>query len=94
MHIHPDLVWDDDNVNHLWQSHMVTPDEIEETLFGLPGEEPTYLIRRDGDYLVVYGETGSGRLLKFVGELVGKRFRVFAARDMDKSEKRAFRKRF
>ncbi len=92
MKIRPDLIWDNENVEHLWKSHQVTPDEIEEALFGLPGEEPTYRLRRDGDYLIVYGETGSGRLLKFVGEFREQRFRVFAARDMDADEKRAYRK--
>ncbi len=92
MNIHPHLIWDDENVSHLWQSHQVTPDEVEEVLFGLPGEEPTYRKRRDGDYLICYGETGGGRLLKLVGEFCEKQFRVFAARDMDKDEKRAYRK--
>ena len=93
VNIHRELIWDDENVNHLWQSHQVTPDEVEELLFGIPGEEPTFRRRRDGDYLICYGETGSGRLLKLVGEFFNGRFRVFAARDMDKDEKRAYRKR-
>lgn len=87
------LLWDEDNVQHLWQSHRVTPDEVEEILFGLEGEEPTYRIRRDGEYLVVYGETGGGRLLKMAGEFCENRFRVFAARDMDKDERRAYRRK-
>lgn len=81
------------NVLHLWQSHRVTPDEIEELLFGLDGEDAIYRLRRDGDFLTVYGETGSGRLLKLVGEFMDNgQFRVFAAQDMDGAEKRAFRK--
>lgn len=90
--INPPLHWDDKNVAHLWQSHMVTPDEIEEILFGIPGEETTYKIRRDADFYIIYGETGSGRLLKFVGDFREGLFRVFAARDMDSDEKRAYRK--
>lgn len=93
MKIHPDLIWDDENLKHLWQSHQVTPDEVEEILLGIPGEEPIYRKRRDGEYLICYGETGGGRLLKIVGELCGERFRVFAARDMEQVEKRAYRKR-
>jgi hypothetical protein len=88
------LYWDDNNRNHLWQSHRVTPDEVEEVLFGVDGDEAVYRQLRDGDYLKVYGETGSGRLLKLVGEFMKDgRFRVFAAQDMDDKEKRAFRKR-
>ena len=86
------LIWDEANVQHLWQSHQVTPDEVEEMLLGLPGEEPTYRQRRDGDYRIIYGETGGGRLLKVVGEIFRDGFRVFAARDMDSRERRAFRK--
>lgn len=53
----------------------------------------TYRIERDGDYYVVYGETGSGRLLKMVGERLGNgQFRIFAAVDMSANEKRKFRK--
>ena len=87
------LYWDDDNPQHLWQSHRVTPNDVEEVLFGVDGEDASYRQRRDGDYLKIYGETGSGRLLKLVGEFMpGGSFRVFAAQDMDDREKRAFRK--
>jgi hypothetical protein len=87
------LYWDEYNVDHLWQSHKVTPVEVEELLFGVDGEVVRYTQRRDGDYLKIYGETGSGRLLKLVGEFMqDKRFRVFAAQDMNDSERRFFRK--
>jgi len=54
------LFWDDNNVEHLWQSHGVTPDEVEEIVIGLDDEDPIFRVRRDGDYYVIYGETGSG----------------------------------
>ena len=88
------LYWDDNNVEHLWQSHRVTPDEVSELLFGVDGETASYYQLRDSDYLKVYGQTGAARLLKLVGEFTAcGRFRVFAAQDMDAKEKRAFRKR-
>jgi hypothetical protein len=88
------LYWDDNNRNHLWLSHRVRPDEVEEVLFGVDGDEAVYRQLRDGDYLKIYGETSSGRLLKLVGEFMKDgRFRVFAAQDMDDREKRAFRGR-
>jgi len=93
MRIEPPLHWDDNNVAHIWQSHQVRPDEVEEALFGIEGEEAVYRIRRDGDAYVIYGETGDGRLLKMVGEFMrSERFRIFAAMDMDEHERRAFRK--
>ncbi len=59
----------------------------------MPGEEPTYRIARDGDFYLVFGETGDGRLLTIVGELVESgRFRPFGARNMDDAEKRRYRR--
>jgi uncharacterized DUF497 family protein len=88
-----ELFWNDENVGHLWAAHQVTSDEIEEIIFGVEGEEPTYRIRRDGDFYCISGETGNGRLLNIVGEpLENNRFRVFGARDMNQQELRAYRK--
>lgn len=88
-----DLYWDHASEAHLWQAHHVTPDEVEEVVFGVPGEEPTYRMIRDGDFYLVFGETGSGRLLTIVGEFIeGNRFRPFGARDMDRAEKHRFRR--
>jgi len=87
------LHWDENNVGHLWQSHQVTPDEIEEIIFGIEGAAPRYRARRHGHAYIIYGETGAGRLLKMVGEFVGTRtFRVFGAVDMDSAERRSYRK--
>jgi hypothetical protein len=71
-------LWDEHNVQHLWQSHRVTPDEVEEILLGIEGDEVVYRLPRHGDYVVIYGETGSGRLLKMAGEFRETRFRGFA----------------
>jgi hypothetical protein len=38
-----ELYWDDNNRDHLWQSHQVTPEEVEETLFSEDGEEAAYV---------------------------------------------------
>jgi hypothetical protein len=89
--IEPPLYWDHSNVEHLWERH-VTPDDVEEILFGIDGEDPIYRMRRDGDYYLIYGETGGGRLLKMAAEqLEDGRWRVFAAIDMNDNEKRNFR---
>lgn len=89
-----ELFWNDENVAHVWAAHQVTPDEVEEIILGVDGEEPTYRIKRDGDFYIISGETGGGRLLKMVGEFLDtNRFRVFGARDMKPQEARAYRKR-
>ncbi len=88
-----DLCWDDTSESHLWRAHQVTLDEVEEAIFGVPGEEPTYRIVRNGNFHLVFGETGSGRLLTIVGEFMeGGRFRPFGARNMDDREKRRYRR--
>ena len=89
-----ELFWNDANVNHLWAAHGVTPDEIEEIIFGIEGEPTVYRVLRDGDKYKIFGETGAGRLLLIVGSFLRDgRFRVFAARDMETMEKRAYRAR-
>jgi hypothetical protein len=88
------LEWDDANVGHLLHRHHVLVDEVEEVLFGLPGEEPRYLCRREGDHYVFLGETGHGRLLKRRGEFRrDKRLRVLHAMDLDDEERRDYRRR-
>ncbi len=87
------LFWNENNVDHLWQRHRVTPDEVEEVIFGVEGEEPRYLVRRLGDAYEIYGETGGGRLLKMVGHFRDDgSFRVFHAMDMTRAERRRYRK--
>ncbi len=63
-----DLLWNAGEVEHLWKSHGVTPDEVEEAVFGCDGEAAACRILRDGDFYVLFGETGDGRLLKIVAE--------------------------
>ena len=86
--------WDQANVEILWVRHQVTPDEVEEAIFGCDGEAATYHIRRDGDYYQIFGQAGNGRLLAMLGEFVnGSVIRIFHAMDMNDSQRRNFRKR-
>lgn len=78
---------------HLWGSHRVTPDEVDEALNGVDGEHPRHLKTRDGELYVFLGQTGDGRLLSMVGEYLDDGcLYVFSARDMDAREKRRYRK--
>jgi len=87
------LFWNENNVAHLWQSHRVTTDEVEEVVFGIPGEAACYLARRTGEAYEIYGETGGGRLLKLVGHFRDDgSFRVFHAMNMTDVERRRYRK--
>lgn len=85
------LYWDDNNIRHLWKRH-VSPDDVEEIVFGTDGERARFLAKREGDAYKIYGETGGGRLLKMVGEfLPDGRFRIFHAMDMNDVERRKYR---
>jgi hypothetical protein len=95
------LYWDEDdnNVNHLWDRHKVTPDEIEEIVFGTEDDRPGYLMFRSADGYIILGRTPDGRLLKVYGEFIeakkfdGLRFRPIHAMDMNSDEKRRFKER-
>ncbi|MGH7728357.1 MAG: hypothetical protein ACREM2_06170 [Vulcanimicrobiaceae bacterium] len=70
----------------------MTPDEVEEALLGIEGEDAHYLQTRDGGYHVFLGQTADGRLLAMVGEYRGDGdLYVFAARDMNAREQRRYR---
>ena len=62
-----ELFWDENgnNVDHLYE-RKVTPEDIEDIALGIEGAPPCYLMQKDGDYYVLSGETGGGRLLLVV----------------------------
>jgi uncharacterized DUF497 family protein len=87
-----ELVWTDNEVESIGK-HGVTPDDVDEAIFGVDGEDARYIVRRDSDYYAILGETGSGRLLSMVGEkLADNKVRIFHAMDMNDTETATFRK--
>ena len=100
--IRPPLYWDDDdnNINHLWDRHQVSTDEIEELIFGIDGGEPSFLMTRDGDGYTIFGQTAGSRYLRLYGEFIETDdstyplFRPVHGMDMDADEKRRFKERF
>lgn len=94
------LYWDDDdqNINHLWDRHQVTTEEIEEIIFGGDGEDPNYIVRRDGDGYMIYGRTVDGRWLRIYGEFITEQngrvsYRPIHSMDMNDTEKRLSKER-
>jgi len=94
------LYWDDDdnNIDHLWVSHQVSPDEVEEMLFGIDGEEDArFHMIRSGDGYIILGQTFDGRLLKIYGEFVFSEdhgqalFRPVGCMDMTANDIRTFK---
>lgn len=87
MHI-TELVWDDENKEHIAQ-HQVKPEEVEELFF-----EGAPYIRGFQDVYHAFGQTQAGRYLFVVFRALGKeRGRVITAREMNAPEKRFYRKR-
>jgi uncharacterized DUF497 family protein len=80
--------WDEDNVAHI-ERHQYTPDEVEEVFVG------SYKVRRSRDGLyVALGETLDGRLAFVVFRRRPRGvIRVITTRDMEKDERRLFRRK-
>jgi uncharacterized DUF497 family protein len=80
--------WDDYNLLHI-ERHQFTPEEVEEVFAG------DHRIRRTREkrYLAL-GETLDGRLAFIVFRRLPRgRIRVITARDMDRAERRQFRRK-
>lgn len=99
--IHEPLYWDEDdnNSDHIWDSHKVDTWEIEEVLFEENDREPPYVAFWKGGYYVVLGVTNGGRLLKIAGEFIDveaadgavtQQFRPVHASPMGKNDKQRF----
>ena len=88
MYIH-DFDWDEKNENHI-ANHGVAVSEVEEAiLFG----SPLYQKSKKGKY-VAYTVTGNGKHLFLVFVVKGSgQIRVISARNMEKKEKRYYKKR-
>ena len=84
--------WDEANTIHI-AKHNVDPKEAEEVFF-----DPRYKTIDDPKHskteerFVVYGKTGTERLLTVVFTVRSRKFRVVSARDMNREERRLYRK--
>lgn len=81
--------WLDWVVGKIWVKHGVDPVEVEECFSNRPQK-----VRRmqEGKYQL-FGQTDSGRYLFVVFAWQGRYIRVITARDMDKDERAAFRRK-
>ena len=81
------FLWDAWNVGHIAR-HRVTPEEAEEAF----QNEPLFLKGRGGTH-VALGRTDAGRLLTVIYVVrPGGRVYVVTARDMDRKERRRYRR--
>lgn len=83
----PEFEWDENNENKLWDRHAVSALEAEECFANRHSER-----RVDDNYLLL-GRTSAGRRLLLVYERKSRaRVRVYSARPMTASEKRAYQR--
>ena len=79
-------MWTEDSEAHIAR-HNVTPDEVEEAIYGRPRD-----VKPEGQLRLVFGTTGEGRhLFVVVAEAPDGRDFVVTARTMTDSEQRLFR---
>lgn len=83
------FIWLDWVVEKLAEKHDVEPEEAEEAFFN-----PPYQVRRaeSGKYLL-YGRSEAGRYLFIAFAWEGRRVKVISARDMNKSERRFYKRK-
>jgi len=83
-----EIVWDEHNILHI-AAHRVVPQEVEEVCFA-----KNIIFKSRQNRYCVFGRIDAGRYLFIVVIFLGKgRGKVITARDMDKMEKRLFRKK-
>lgn len=86
--------WDEGNVHKNWDRHQVTPEEAEDVFF----DEPL-VVRHDAQHseaekrFYALGQTSRGRYLFVVFAVRNKYIRVLSARDMNRNEEAAYRRR-
>ena len=83
-----ELVWDDDNIDHI-AKHNVTPDEVEDVCFGLHISKKESMQR-----YILSGQSAGGRYLNVVVQQIGRGlFRPITAFEMSKNYKRTYQVR-
>jgi uncharacterized DUF497 family protein len=84
-----EILWTDESVDHI-AKHNVTPDEVEEVLYG----RPRLPLQGRDDTRLEFGQTYSGRYLLVVTARSGRDQRyIVTARDMTDGERQQFRKK-
>lgn len=85
-----ELMWTEENEEHIWSRHEVVPDEVEQVV----NTRPRWVSTGRANTELVYGTTGAGRyLLVVLGGAGDGRDYVITARDMDETERRTFRRK-
>jgi uncharacterized protein len=83
--------WDEGNAEKNWVRHRVTQTECEEVFFNRPlvvSEDEVHSV--DERRFFALGQTEAGRLLFVAYTIRNERVRVISARDMIRSERRAY----
>jgi hypothetical protein len=88
--IEAELLWDDETIEHVWERHRLSIEEVDEAF-----SDPEALIHtgRHGRQ-VVYGRTEAGRYLTIIVESESRQVAwLITARSMTDSERHRYRRR-
>jgi uncharacterized DUF497 family protein len=85
------LLWSQAVVDKIWVKHRVSPEEVDEALFG---DRPPFCRKCGPDSYALFGRAVNGRYLLIVVKRKGKegRHKVITAREMQSTEKRYYKK--
>lgn len=89
--IQAELLWDDDTLEHIWERHHLSIEEVDDAF-----HDPEALIHTGRQSRQeVYGRTGGGRHLIIIVEPVSRQAAwLITARDMTDSERQRYKRRF
>lgn len=89
--IQAELLWDDETIEHIWERHHLTIEEVDEAF-----HDPKALIHT-GKYgrQVVYGQTEGGTYLTIIVKFESRQSAwLITARSMIDSERQRYKRRF
>ena len=85
-----ELMWTEENEDHIWSRHEILPDEVEQVV----NTRPRWVTKGTANTELIYGTTAAGRyLLVVLSEAADGRDYVITARDMNDDERRTFRRK-
>lgn len=89
--IQAELLWDDETIEHIWERHHLTIEEVDEAF-----HDPKALIHTGKhSRQVVYGQTEGGTYLTIIVKFESRQSAwLITARSMTDSERQRYRRRF
>jgi uncharacterized DUF497 family protein len=89
--IRAELSWDDEAIEHIWERHHLTIEEVDEAFHDTNAFIHTGKYRRQA----IYGQSDGGRYLTIIVKPISRlAAQLITARDMTDSERQRYKRRF